>query len=395
MVDIITNDEEDDLLYFNRLVFVLIFSWLEQLPQSLRMVHPFRDAGTTFVQLMLHGHPRNCTDLLRMDQHTYQTLCNTLRSRKLLEDARDISIEEQVAIFLLTIGHNERNRATQNTFQHSGQTISKYVSCVLRAICIMGKDFVKWPNDDMPTKIRRSKRFFPYFQDCLGAIDGTHVPAWVAASEQSRFRNRKGFISQNVMAVVGFDSRFHYVLAGWEGSATDSRVLYNALGHPTDPFVVPEGKYYLADGGYPNIVGFLTPYRRHRYHLSEFDTPGERRPRTPQELFNHRHSSLRNTVERTFGMLKARFPVLKMQVQYPFKKQALIVLATCVLHNFIIDHNPNAEQFGDEDAPSTDNFVVSEPEIASQTHQRGSNNPLRTTITNQMFADYQLNRERR
>ncbi|KAF3795980.1 hypothetical protein EJ110_NYTH02671 [Nymphaea thermarum] len=50
-----------------------------------------------------------------------------------------------------------------------------------------------------------------------------------------------------------------------------------------------------------------------------------------------------------------------MQVQYPFKKQAQIVLATCVLHYFIIDHNSNAEQFGDDDAPSIDNFVVSEP----------------------------------
>ncbi|XP_049932583.1 uncharacterized protein LOC126409886 [Nymphaea colorata] len=168
------------------------------------------------------------------------------------------------------------------------------------------------------------------------------------------------------MAVVGFDSRFHYVLAGWEGSATDSRVLYNALDHPTDPFVVPEGKYYLADGGYPNIVGFLTPYRGHRYHMSEFDTPGARRPRTPQELFNHRHSSLRNTVERTFGMLKARFPILKMQVPYPFKKQAQIVLATCVLHNFILDHNPNDEQFGDEDAPIIDNSVDNEDDSSSK-----------------------------
>ncbi|KAF3779714.1 hypothetical protein EJ110_NYTH40785 [Nymphaea thermarum] len=45
---------------------------------------------------------------------------------------------------------------------------------------------------------------------------------------------------------------------GWEGSATDSRVLYNALDHPTDPFVVPEGtttkmiprqKYYVVFEG--------------------------------------------------------------------------------------------------------------------------------------------------
>ncbi|KAF3774740.1 putative nuclease [Nymphaea thermarum] len=172
------------------------------------------------------------------------------------------------------------------------------------------------------------------------------------------------------MAVVGLDTRFHYVLAGWKGSATDSRVLYSALDHETDPFVVPEG---------------------HRYHMSEFNTRGARSPRTEEELFNHRHSSLRNTVERTFGMLKSRFPILKMQVQYPFEKQAQIVLATCVLHNFIIEHNPNAQQFEDEDAPSNDNSVVSEPEFASQTHQRGSNNALRAAISSQMFTNYQLN----
>ncbi|KAF3787009.1 60S ribosomal protein L26-1 [Nymphaea thermarum] len=270
----------------------------------------------------------------------------------------------------------------------------------------MGKDFVKRHNDDIPTKIRRSKRFNPYFQQLMALM-------YLHGSQHQS--NQDFAIENDLFRKI----RFHYVLAGWEGSVTDSRVLYNALDYPTDPFVVPEGmyfnqpvhyffkkrckclhnvcsivgRYYLADGNYPNVVGFLTHYRGHRYHMSEFDTPGAHRPRTPQELFNHRHSSLRNTVERTFGMLKARFSILKMQVQYPFKKQTQIVLATCVLHNFIIDHNPNAEQLGDDDAPSNDNFVVSEPEIASQTHQRGNNNPLRTTITNQMFADYQLNND--
>ncbi|KAF3781703.1 putative nuclease [Nymphaea thermarum] len=310
-IDMFYDDEELEC-YLIRIGFVFIFFWLRQLPHTRRIVHPFRDVGSSFVQLMLEGHPRNCMDLLRMDRHTYMTLCTTLRTRNLLEDAREISLEEQVAIFLLTIGRNGHNRATQNTLQHSGQTISKYVSLVLRALCILGRDFIRRrPNIELPSSIRRSERFFPYFQDCLGAIDGTHVPAWVTTSDQARFCNRKGVISQNVMAIVGFDTRFQYVLAGWEGSATDSRVLYNALDHPTDSFVVPEGKYYLADGGYPNIVGLLTPYRGHRYHMSEFSAPGPRTPRTQEELFNHRHSSLQNVVERTFGMLKGRFPILK------------------------------------------------------------------------------------
>ncbi|CAN6477266.1 unnamed protein product [Victoria cruziana] len=185
--------------------------------------------------------------------------------------------------------------------------------------------------------------------------------------------------------------RFHYVLAGWEGSTTDSRVLYSALGHISDPFVIPQGNYYLADGGYPNILSFLTPYRGHRYHLSEFNLPSARTIRTTEELFNHRHSSLRNIVEKTFGLLKGQFLILKMQVEYLFNKQVQIMLAACVLYNFIIDHNPNAEQFNEEGRTTNDNIstMISEPEYMVFTSQRGSNNSLRSTITQHMYADYE------
>ena len=66
-------------------------------------------------------------------------------------------------------------------------------------------------------------------KDCIGAIDGTHIPALIPVEEQPRYRNRKGVLSQNVLAVVDFDMNFQYVLAGWEGSASDSRVLRNAV----------------------------------------------------------------------------------------------------------------------------------------------------------------------
>ena len=42
------------------------------------------------------------------------------------------------------------------------------------------------------------------------------------------------------------EGRFVYILAGWEGSAADSRVLSDAL---SKDFIVPQGKYYLADAG--------------------------------------------------------------------------------------------------------------------------------------------------
>ncbi|KAF3789975.1 hypothetical protein EJ110_NYTH17399 [Nymphaea thermarum] len=93
-----------------------------------------------------------------------------IKEKNLVEDGRAISIEEQVAIFLLTVGHNERNRACQNTFQHSGQTISKYVNLILRALCQLGREYISRPNDDIPSKIRFNPRFYPYFKDDLVAI---------------------------------------------------------------------------------------------------------------------------------------------------------------------------------------------------------------------------------
>uniref|UniRef100_A0A8I6YP63 DDE Tnp4 domain-containing protein n=1 Tax=Hordeum vulgare subsp. vulgare TaxID=112509 RepID=A0A8I6YP63_HORVV len=111
---------------------------------------------------------------------------------------------------------------------------------------------------------------------------------------QDRFRGRKSIPIQNVLAAVDSDLRFIYVLAGWEGSAHDSYVLQDALSRPNG-LKIPEGKIFLADAGYAARPGILPPYRGVRYHLKEYR--GAREPENPRELFNHRHSSLRTTVE--------------------------------------------------------------------------------------------------
>ena len=46
---------------------------------------------------------------------------------------------------------------------------------------------------------------------------------------QGRFCGRKDGTTQNVLAAISFDLKFTYVLAEWEGSAHDSRVLNDAF----------------------------------------------------------------------------------------------------------------------------------------------------------------------
>jgi hypothetical protein len=95
------------------------------------------------------------------------------------------------------------------------------------------------------------------------------------------------------------------------------------------------GKYYLGDAGFMLKKGVITPYRGVRYHLKEYSA---RAPQNMKELFNHRHSSLRNVIERCFGVLKKRFPILSGGAEpfYSFEVMSDIVLACCILHNFLM-----------------------------------------------------------
>lgn len=73
-------------------------------------------------------------------------------------------------------------------------------------------------------------------------------------------------------------------------------------------FLVYIGKFYLVNGGRPLKHTFIPPYKDVRYHLKEYSTCA---PQNPRKLFNLRHTSLRNTIERAFGVLKRLFPIIR------------------------------------------------------------------------------------
>ena len=66
----------------------------------------------------------------------------------------------------------------------------------------------------------------------------------MSATDAPRYRGRKEYITQNVLAACDFDMRFTYVLPGWEGTASDSRIIKNALSRE-DKLIIPRGKVKL------------------------------------------------------------------------------------------------------------------------------------------------------
>lgn len=127
--------------------------------------------------------------------------------------------------------------------------------------------YVRLPGDDVtiPDVIRHSPEL-QFFIDCIGALDRTHLPA-LSPDHHPRYQNRKGQISQNVLAVCNLEMNFLYVLAGWEGSACDGRVFHSAC---DSDFTIPAGCYYLADAGYAGSDTLLVPYCGVQYHLKEW-----------------------------------------------------------------------------------------------------------------------------
>ena len=101
--------------------------------------------------------------------------------------------------------------------------------------------------------------------------------------------------------------------------------------------VMSAGKYYLVDSGYANRIGYLAPFKGHRYHQQEFRRIARNAmANTPRELFNKVHSSLRSVVERTFGAWKQRWGFIRDMPRYDLANvQVQLVSASIALHNYI------------------------------------------------------------
>lgn len=113
--------------------------------------------------------------------------------------------------------------------------------------------------------ISNNPKFFPYFDKACGAINGSHLDAYMTLSTQARRWDRKGRISTNCLAASTFDMLFCFVFSGWEGSAADSFLFHHAWEH--HGFTISAGWYYLADAGFPSCDALLALYRGVWYHL--------------------------------------------------------------------------------------------------------------------------------
>lgn len=83
-------------------------------------------------------------------------------------------------------------------------------------------------------------------------------------------------------------------------------------------------KYYFYDAAYTHSCGFMAPFHNVRYWLA--DSQIGACLRIKEDLRNNAHARLKNLIERAYGVLKARFPILKRIDAIPFLTSEILSL---------------------------------------------------------------------
>ncbi|XP_021298834.1 uncharacterized protein LOC110427621 [Herrania umbratica] len=299
--------------------------------------------------------PSESYRMFMMESHAVLQLIDTLINKERLHPSKDMTALEAVAMFLWTCAHSGTNRNVQNKFRKSRETVSRKFGEVLDNLSLLANEIVKASDFQfakVPSKIKNDRRYWPYFQRCIGALDGSHAPAISLANDQIFFIGRKGYPTHNVMLMCNFHVLFTFVVVGWPGTAHDTRIFSTMLEEKKTVFPhPPEGKYYVADAGYPNMKG---------------------QPQGVEETFNHAHSSLRNEK---------------------------IIVATTALHNYIRQCGVIDEEFDKCDRnpnyiPESQEERSNDEEMGSYSSRRALDDSYMGRVCNQIATALMKNRNR-
>ena len=171
------------------------------------------------------------------------------------------------------------------------------------------------------------------FPQCVGAVDGSHIPVRPPALNYTNYYNHKGWYSILVQAVVDHEYLFRNLNVGWPGCVHDARVFANSslfeaatvnhilhgdnhmiLGYNIPPLLI-------ADSAYPHLPWILKPYTNNGSLTPE------------QKNFNYRLSRARIVSENAFRRLKARWRRLIKLNDMDVATVPDVVVACCILHN--------------------------------------------------------------
>lgn len=204
-------------------------------------------------------------------------------------------------------------------------SVCRIIRRVSLALTQIRKRFIRMPKTkDALHAASRGFYAISRFPRNIGAIDCTHIKIQSPGGDQAEnYRNRKSWFSLNVQTVSSADLKVINIVARWPGASHDQHIFNNS----TLKMQLERGDFgnfiIIGDSGYRNTRYLATPFLR-------CETPAE-------ALYNESQIRTRNVVERSYGVLKRRFPVLSLGIRVKISTVQLIIVACAVLHNIAVD----------------------------------------------------------
>lgn len=220
------------------------------------------------------------------------------------------------------------------------------------------------------------------FPNCIGAIDGKHILIQAPKKSCSQFFNYKKTFSIILLALVDADSKFRIIQVGDFGRASDGGVFaHSALGRGMSDksLNVPEDAPlpgYGQHGDVPYMMVGDAAFPLKRYLMRPY--PGSNLSR-PKNHFNYRLSRARMTVECAFGILAARWRVFQTRICMLPCHVDMIVMAACVLHNYLLNPRDRELIEGQRDG---------EHSLQSVRHMGGNRGPREALQTRELLTDF-------
>lgn len=202
------------------------------------------------------------------------------------------------------------------------------------------------------------------FPNCIGAVDGKHVVMDAPPNAGSIYYNYKNTHSIVLMAICDGNYKFIYVDVGSNGRISDGGVfnkcsfvtaMENGSLHLPEVQPLPGcntsiPSVLVADDAFALKPNLMKPYPGRNLALS-------------QRVFNYRLSRARRCIENAFGIMSARFRVLRSPVHLDAVKTRKLTLACCALHNFLIANDPEKyTSSSNQNRNSDNNITIALPE---------------------------------